>query len=43
MDTVMLFPKEDAWEIFLHGLHSFTDDLFAEGRDQGVQTPREPL
>lgn len=42
-DTVMLFPKEQAWEVFLNGLNNFTDDLFAENREQGVQAPRETL
>lgn len=42
-NAVMLFPKERAWEIFLNGLNSFTDDFFADGRNQGVQAPRETL
>ena len=42
-DAVMLFPKERAWETFLNGLNSFTDDFFESGRDQGVQAPRETL
>ena len=42
-NAVMLFPKERAWETFLNGLNSFTDDFFAEGRNQGVQAPRETL
>ena len=42
-NTVMLFPKERAWETFLNGLNSFTDDFFADGRNQGVQVPRETL
>lgn len=42
-DAVMLFPKERAWEIFLNGLNSFTDDFFADGRKQSVQAPREML
>lgn len=42
-NAVMLFPKERAWETFLNGLNSFTDDFFADGRSQGVQAPRETL
>ena len=42
-NSVMLFPKERAWETFLNGLNGFTDDFFADGRNQGVQTPRETL
>lgn len=42
-NAIMLFPKEQAWETFLNGLNSFTDDFFADGRNQGVQAPREML
>ncbi|MEW6081877.1 MAG: type II toxin-antitoxin system VapB family antitoxin [Bacillota bacterium] len=42
-NAVMLFPKERAWETFLNGLNSFTDDFFADGRNQGVQPPRKTL
>ncbi len=42
-NTVMLFPKERAWETFLEGLNSFTDDIFVDGRNQGTQAPRETL
>jgi antitoxin VapB len=40
--AVMLFPKENAWETFLNGLYSFTDDFFENGRSHGdVQAPSE--
>lgn len=42
-NAVMLFPKDRAWETFLNGLNSFTGDFFADGRNQGVQSPRETL
>ncbi len=42
-NAVMLFPKEHAWETFLNGLNSFTDDFFADGRSQDVQAPRDTL
>lgn len=42
-NAVMLFPKERAWEIFLNGLNSFTEDFFADGRNQDVQAPRDTL
>lgn len=42
-NAVMLFPKDQAWETFLNGLNSFTDDFFADGRNQGVEAPREAL
>lgn len=40
-NTVMLFPKDQVWETFLNGLNSFTDDFLENGRNQGVQAPRE--
>lgn len=42
-DAVMLVPKDAAWKTFLAGLDSFSDDFFAEGRDQGAQQERESL
>ena len=42
-NTVMLFPNDHAWETFLNGLESFTDDIFSNGRDQKTQTSRETL
>ena len=33
-DAVVLVPKDAAWKTFLEGLNSFSDDFFAEGRDQ---------
>jgi antitoxin VapB len=42
-DAVILFPVDKEWEIFLHGLHSFSDDFMSEGRDQGIDQVREKL
>jgi antitoxin VapB len=42
-DAVILIPHEKSWEIFLHGLNSFSDDFFEEGRDQGETQNRESL
>jgi len=42
-NAVMLFPKEHAWETFLNGLNSFTDDFFADGCNRGDQAPRKTL
>ncbi|MDR1972104.1 MAG: antitoxin [Treponema sp.] len=42
-DAVILFPIDKEWEIFLHGLHNFSDDYFSEGRDQGINQEREKL
>jgi antitoxin VapB len=42
-DAVILFPLDKAWETFLHGLHSFSDDYLSEARDQGQNQERELL
>ena len=31
---VMLIPKEGSWEVFALSLDKFSDDYFADGRDQ---------
>ena len=33
-DAVILFPVDKEWEVFLHGLNSFSDDFMSEGRCQ---------
>ena len=42
-EAVMLFPVDKDWEIFLHGLNSFTDDFMSEGREQDAEQERESL
>jgi antitoxin VapB len=42
-DVVILFPLDKEWETFLHGVNSFSDDYFSEGRDQGINQEREEL
>lgn len=42
-DAVLLVPKESLWQTFMDGLNSFTDDIFPDGRDQGMQEERESL
>ena len=40
-NALLLTPKEKAWETFLEGLNSFTDDFFQDGREQEQsQKPR---
>ena len=41
--AVLLVPKESLWQTFLDGLEGFTNDIFEDGRDQGVQKEQEPL
>ena len=42
-DAVLLVPKESLWQAFLDGLNGFTDDVFENGREQGLQEERESL
>ena len=42
-EAVILVPKEAVWQTFIDGLNEFTDDIFEDGRDQGVQEEREHL
>ena len=39
--AVILFPKQQSWEIFLNGLNSFTDDIYSDGRAQEVVRVRQ--
>jgi antitoxin VapB len=40
---VILYPKGQEWETFLHGLNGFTDDFVQEGREQPAMQEREGL
>ena len=42
-EAVILFPVDKEWEVFLHGLNSFSDGFMAEGRLQGTDQERENL
>jgi len=42
-EAVILFPVDKQWEVFLHGLNSFSDDFLSEGRTQGKDQEREKL
>ena len=42
-EAVILFPVDREWEIFLHGLNSFSDDFMSEGRLQGEDQGREEV
>ena len=39
-EAVILVPVDKDWEIFLHGLHGFSDDYMAEGRLQEKEQKR---
>jgi len=42
-DAVLLVPRDKPWEVFMHGLTSFSDDFLDAGRNQGVQKKRTSL
>ena len=42
-NMAVLFPVEQAWEIFLDGLNGFTDDFLSDGRRQQPEQVRESL
>ncbi|MBP3268154.1 MAG: AbrB/MazE/SpoVT family DNA-binding domain-containing protein [Ruminococcus sp.] len=44
-DTVILVPKEKAWETFMEGVNGFTDDYFKamDNRKDEIQAEREML
>jgi antitoxin VapB len=42
-DAVLLIPKDSLQKTFLEGLNHFTDDIFEDGRNQGIQEDREEL
>lgn len=39
-DAVILVPKDAAWKTFLEGLHGFSDDFMADGRDEEILSMR---
>jgi antitoxin VapB len=40
-EVVMLFPIDKDWEVFLHGINSFSEDFMSEDRNQGDDQERE--
>ena len=41
--AVMLFPKDDEWEVFMNGINGFTADFMEDGRPQDFMVEREML
>ena len=41
--AVVLMPKESAWEVFMAGVNSFSEDFFANGREADTVTVRDSL
>jgi len=42
-EAIILLPHDKSWEVFLHGLNSFTEDFMDEGREQGKNQEREDM
>ena len=42
-EAVILVPFDKDWEVFMHGINSFSDDFMADGRLQGKDQEREKL
>jgi antitoxin VapB len=42
-EAVILVPFDKDWEVFIHGLNSFSDDYMSEGRLQGMDQERDGL
>jgi antitoxin VapB len=40
-EAVILFPVDKEWEVFLHGINSFSEDFMSEERSQGDDQERE--
>ena len=42
-EAVILVPFDKDWEVFMHGINSFSEDFMSEGRSQGDDQERESL
>ena len=42
-EAVILVPYDKEWEVFMHGINSFSADFMSEGRSQGSNQERENL
>ena len=40
-NVIIIFPKNDPWELFKQSLESFSDDYFINGRNQGEMQKRD--
>lgn len=43
IQTVIPHPTDTAWQTFINGLESFSDDLFENGRETQKVTERDTL
>jgi antitoxin VapB len=42
-NTIVLFPKNDPWELFKKSLADFSDDYLADGRNQPKMQKRKQV
>ena len=42
-NTIILFPKNNPWELFEKSLNEFSDDFMADGRNQPKQQHRDKI
>ena len=42
-NTIILFPQNDPWKLFNSSLEEFSDDFFADGRNQPKMQKRKEL
>ncbi len=42
-NTIILFPKNNPWELFEKSLSEFSDDFMVDGRNQPNQQHRDPI
>ena len=39
-NSIILFPRNDPWDLFRKSLYEFSEDFFAEGRNQPAMQER---
>ena len=42
-ESIILYPKESAFNTFIEGLNSFSDDFLSNGREQHADKERDGL
>ncbi len=42
-NAVIMIPKEESWQIFMNGLHNFSEDFLENGREPETQVQRNIL
>jgi len=42
-EAVILLPHNKSWEVFMHGLNSFSEDFMADGRSKDIEQKRDSI